>query len=702
MKLTSRKRILALFMVFSGFVFTSNSVSGIPPVIIEEDTESFELSRYVEILEDKEKNWTIGKTVSPELESKYYSGRGKIPNFGFTSSAFWLKVRIENSLNEKRKWFLSLENPRTDTVEVYYLENGVISDVQKSGDTYPLDARIFRHRYHVFPFETHPNREKTIFLRLMSSSSMQIPLFIMSPAAFIQKDLEDQIIWGVILGVLAIIALYSFVLSVNIKKYSYIYWVFFVLSYILFQMSYHGFALVYLWPNWPRWNNVSGLFFIVWCVFWSVHFCDAVFRTKETYPRLHSLLPLSKASCALMLVFVFLSMYYDTASWRLLTSWFTAVFALFSCSMLVIIGILIQLRKHRLGKHFFLAFVGFSTGSIYLVLVEFGLLPVDLFIGKVVYFSSTLMIGIISMTVIDGIRKIRTEKYSLQNELFETKESMKRKLSKIDNEKKNNEKKVVEKDWLLEKRHMELKQTKERLASLKAFSLQTSMFKGVEDLVVTAFQYLSQERNITDAVLFHDDKMIRSTGENEPSIEMQYKKRMYDFDLSTAKEENDKLIFIPIEVVDNYLVALQSDRRFDRDDISYYRQFVAHIKNLRRDMIKFVGNERMLSDLHAISSRKHSLYFIKADYGYCVLFDEAENDVPNLNLSLRTIKHCFSYTDLLQVHRSYLVNTKKVRQVNQLSKYRFEISMGIHSVPVGRSYVPRLRHKFPKWFAVPN
>jgi DNA-binding LytR/AlgR family response regulator len=53
---------------------------------------------------------------------------------------------------------------------------------------------------------------------------------------------------------------------------------------------------------------------------------------------------------------------------------------------------------------------------------------------------------------------------------------------------------------------------------------------------------------------------------------------------------------------------------------------------------------------------------------------------------------------LLQVHRSYLVNPKKVINAIKRSRDVWVLNMGQEEIPIARQYLSRLRLEFAHWF----
>ena len=70
-----------------------------------------------EILEDPTGQLTIDQVTSPELTARWAPSTNSIPNFGFTSSAFWMRLGLRNESAE-RDWRLLVNQNRLDYVNL--------------------------------------------------------------------------------------------------------------------------------------------------------------------------------------------------------------------------------------------------------------------------------------------------------------------------------------------------------------------------------------------------------------------------------------------------------------------------------------------------------------------------------------------------------------------------------------------------------
>ena len=72
-------------------------------------------------------------------------------------------------------------------------------------------------------------------------------------------------------------------------------------------------------------------------------------------------------------------------------------------------------------------------------------------------------------------------------------------------------------------------------------------------------------------------------------------------------------------------------------------------------------------------------------------------------VTLQELESRFSRRELLRVHRSYMVNSRKVVGIQKLGSREFEVLVklgkGRVSLPVGKAYHQQIKELIPQWFS---
>jgi diguanylate cyclase (GGDEF)-like protein len=177
------------------------------------------------------------------------------PNFGFTRSAIWVHLRLRNLNHPARRWVLLVEQPRLDEITVYV--DGATGPARDVGDSLPFDARSLPLRWPNVELELPPDRTLDVFVRVRSTSSVQVPLHLVTPTEAWRMGYAAQLAQGGLLGVLLALLLYSFGVWISIREPTYLYYIALVSAIGLLSLSMSGLGFQYLWPHWPGWQNAA-------------------------------------------------------------------------------------------------------------------------------------------------------------------------------------------------------------------------------------------------------------------------------------------------------------------------------------------------------------------------------------------------------------------------------------------------------------
>ena len=125
-------------------------------------------------------------------------------NLGYLDEPLWVKVDLRTVPDDVA--LLEIAYPNLDAIDAHYVRGtDVISSVE-TGDKMPFSERPWPHRNFIFPMDDEAD---TLYLRVQTSTSMQLPLQFRTTDDFSQSDQASLLRQGIFLGVLIIMALYN-------------------------------------------------------------------------------------------------------------------------------------------------------------------------------------------------------------------------------------------------------------------------------------------------------------------------------------------------------------------------------------------------------------------------------------------------------------------------------------------------------------
>jgi signal transduction histidine kinase/PAS domain-containing protein len=274
------------------------------PLVLTDEQGEYPLGRHMDILEDPTGELTIDQVASTEYASHFVPSEENVPNFGYTSSVFWLRLHLRNETHLTELWLLESQFPNLNYVDLYIpSENGGYL-VKQTGALRPFDTRDLPYYHIVFELPLAYQDEKTIYIRVESGSSMTLGFTLWSPEAFAISKIADTVYIGLFYGALLIMLGYHLFLLYRLREIIYFYFVLFLASAILFWATYEGVADQYLWPGMsqqklPFLAISMAVFFMV-----SLKFGDVFLELKKRAPGYHRAFNLFIGLWGLMILIV--------------------------------------------------------------------------------------------------------------------------------------------------------------------------------------------------------------------------------------------------------------------------------------------------------------------------------------------------------------------------------------------------------------
>ena len=227
------------------------------PLVLEEGLGELNPNMALRILEDERANLSFEEAVALlTSQGQVWESRG-FPTLGYTSSAFWASIEISNDYTIDQTWLAKFKFATVDRIDFYYTDSTGQWVEKSAGDTLPFDNRDIAHHSIIFKFPVLAAQNQTLYFRVQSKGSVQLPIVLSSLEDF-QVNSRNEFFWiGAYYGLILLIALYSSVIWITSKDRTYLYFVLLIFSGGLFSFTFQGLSYQYLWPDIPYWANRS-------------------------------------------------------------------------------------------------------------------------------------------------------------------------------------------------------------------------------------------------------------------------------------------------------------------------------------------------------------------------------------------------------------------------------------------------------------
>jgi two-component system, sensor histidine kinase LadS len=187
------------------------------------------------------------------------------PNFGFDRNTYWFRVDIKNNTAMK-DWLMEIDFAPLDSID-FFVKSDTGWIHKTDGDVYPIGQRDINHRQPIFAIDLPEGETTRIFLRVNTTSSLQLPLVLWRSPEFVHASFKIQLFNGLFFGAMVLMTLYQLFLFISVRDRTTLYYVFTLLSMTTIVSYYQGYTFLYLYPGYPIINDllaiVTGPIFVI-------------------------------------------------------------------------------------------------------------------------------------------------------------------------------------------------------------------------------------------------------------------------------------------------------------------------------------------------------------------------------------------------------------------------------------------------------
>lgn len=401
--------LLWIFAVCPGFIGSAEAGAVLKPA---SHVAVYDLAPYVSYLEDPDGVMTFDQVLALENSAQWRMNARPTVNLGYTPSAWWFRVELVNAERADQKKLIEIDYPVLDDIHVYTVT--ATGDIQhiKLGDKQPFHDRPFLFRNFTFPVHLAGDAPTKIFLRVKSSSSIQLPLGLWNQAGLMAKNLNEFMILGIWLGIMLIMAIYNFFVYVSVRETSYLYYVFFIIAMTLLLSGIRGIGFQYLWPNSLVWNDQSIIVGLAGAVFFGALFIRNFTNLPKDRPLISKLVILIAASAAVIFIGSFVAPY--PIMIRLVI--FLALATILSGTL---IGVIRWMDGDVPARYFLMAWSAMMVGGVILAANKFNLVPRNLFTENAVIYGMGLQAILLSLALAERLNVEKQNSLDAQMKAYE-------------------------------------------------------------------------------------------------------------------------------------------------------------------------------------------------------------------------------------------------------------------------------------------
>lgn len=410
-------RLIALaLMVITGCSLAWAQNSTPPAIDITDQFSERKISRDIAVFEDVSGQLTFDQIRTQEIDAQFVPSSKDSPSFGFTNSAYWARFslnhgRTEQASNLSEPLYLLLAYAQTDLAELWCTNSANKTIVeQRAGDHVPRVE--WPSSFREPAFKITPDAQHC-WLRIQTSSSLQMPLTLYSEDAFFKMHLSDNALQALYFGALLVMLVYNGIIAVSIRSRAYTSYALFLLSYGLFQCSFGGLGYQMLWTDQIGLADTLTPFLVACVGVSSCIFVQIFLDLKTRAPRFYKLGWWVGWLFFVNLIVAWVLPYAYGIKAVMLG---TPIWAIF----LVGAGIYLARRGDRSAQIYLAAWFAFILGTLTIVFSRIGFLPINAFTANASQIGSAIEFIMLSFALAERIKTTQAALLAAQTKVTET------------------------------------------------------------------------------------------------------------------------------------------------------------------------------------------------------------------------------------------------------------------------------------------
>ena len=368
------------------------------------------LAEYFSVLEDPSQSLTLADVLEADKDGllKPRQHAGKALGFGYSHSAFWLRLNLANQSNQRVERLLEIGYSRLASIQLHLPGKGGEAVSLYTGMNQPMSQRPYQNRNFVFPLTLEPHTTQVYYLRLQSAAAINVPAKLWSPQAFHAYEREDYSVQALYFGMAIAMIVFNLLLFIVLRDVLYLLYINFATFLSLAMASQNGLAKEYLWPEIGAWSSTStsvgySIAFIALLVF-----MQRMINTKTVAPKFNQVINVFVGFHVMLIIGFFVSLATFVKP--------SGLFFILTALLILGTGVFCSLKKQRNAYFFLAAFAMLVFGIIVTVLTNYGALPINLFTANSLQFGSAFEMLLLALALADRFNAIRREKYKAQEE----------------------------------------------------------------------------------------------------------------------------------------------------------------------------------------------------------------------------------------------------------------------------------------------
>jgi len=216
-------KLTTLLLVFiTLYLNSSTTYATTQPLLLIDPAATQLASPYVYVLEDSDHSLSLKQIVSPTYDQQFVPNTQKTPNFGRTTSVYWLRFTLKNQSHVK--WYLLMDIFLGEELDLYIVPHQVETDKKElQAVTRPFAQRVTSHYRALWSLDLPHDTLFTVYIRASNGGKiLKLPIEFVPADTMLEQTIDAYRLYTFLYAAMLILALYNLFLFFSFREISYL------------------------------------------------------------------------------------------------------------------------------------------------------------------------------------------------------------------------------------------------------------------------------------------------------------------------------------------------------------------------------------------------------------------------------------------------------------------------------------------------
>lgn len=176
-------------------------------------------------------------------------------SFSYDAREYWFHFKVEAPADLSQRNLIQISYPLLDYLDLYIVKGDEVLESFETGDALLFDSRPIDHQSFLFPLHFLREGVLDVYIRVQSSSTLQVPLTIWPQDKFWLDDRTPTYMDGIFFGSLMVMLIYNLFIYLSIRDKAYLFYVLYLGTMVVLQAANRGLGYQYLWSTSPSFQH---------------------------------------------------------------------------------------------------------------------------------------------------------------------------------------------------------------------------------------------------------------------------------------------------------------------------------------------------------------------------------------------------------------------------------------------------------------